>query len=253
MMVSLECDMDRTEVMVNYQQVPRSDLFFKKWPWAVSWYQYEISVLRYGLDPDQVTQVLERRVQYEKQRWDNNVIERRLRPSFRSVITPEIRQNIEAVRQWLSAHQNTVKTVFYPGQIVVFTGDQCTADAATELAKTITHGTILMREANVCRNPGHVYLKNPHDYAYRSYLKAQALTSNAKTALKYWIENMGHTVRPCPSLKNWLNGQHSQWHNADWTWDHYFVDHNDPKLDVWMSMISTGLVRKTMPIVSDAK
>lgn len=256
MLESLECNFEQRKHQVRECQEPRSSLFYKHWQWSVSWYQPEITALRISLDADQVASVLDRRRHWEKVRWDNSISmgERRLRPTLRSAITPEVVQQIETVRQWLVSAGDSVKTVFFTGQITVYANDRTTTDSAQHLAESLTMGPIRVREAVITQSPNTVYLKRPYDYGYRTYFRSQHLDDNTIVNLKKWAKGMGSEVRACPSLRDFLAGRHNRsWYVPSCIWDHYFVDHNDPKLDVWLSMLCPGLVRKTMSIESAAK
>jgi hypothetical protein len=215
----------------------------------VSWFQPEIATLRYSLDADHVTALLERRRHWEKHKLGYSLI-----PTVVAGVTRDMEKKVHDVRQWLANNKHQIKTVFCSDAITVYVNDPAVVNQLVVLGKTVTDDSVYVREVLVTLPPNVVCLKRPYDYSFRSYFKAQHLSDNSIAVLNNWIENMGDGIRACPSLKQYLQGKHRSWWAAkNWTWNHYFVDHNDPKLEVWMSMMCPGIVRKTLSIVSAAK
>lgn len=231
----------------------RSSLYFDQWAFSVAWEQPEIAALRFDLDRDYVEKVLERRQQWENNQWNQIHFPNNANLSYRSKITANVVENVHIVREWLANTTWPLKTVFFHGQIIVYTQCQAAADAVTELALQVTKNTVTVKQAQVTRDPDKVYFKTHSDYSHRTYFRARNLSEKTIAQLNQWTIDMGSAVKVCPSLRNFLlQDQHIRWRST-WTYDHYFVDHNDPKLEVWLAIISPGLVRKTMPIVSIAK
>lgn len=241
---------------VSERKQHRSSLWFNNWQWSVSWYQPEVAVLRDNLSFERVQYLLAQRKHFEKSRWDHNgVMVGAMKPSFRSSITPETEHNVHSVRKWLIDNDNTHKTVFYTGQIVIYANDRAVIDSAVELAKTFVIGTILVQEALVTVPANTKVLITPYDYHYRTYLKSRKLPDNVILSLRELLKGMGEEVKVSPSFQKFLDGSKTRksWKGPNLTWDHYFFDHNDPKLDTWLSMLSPGIIRKTMHIQSPAK
>ena len=218
----------------------------------MSWRQPEIAVLRgTDLNPAKISSVLASRKHWEKARTSTLG---RLRPEFKSRITQEVEEHIEYVRLWLLTNDCPKKIVYSTGQINIYTSDKDTVDQAIEIAKSITLGSIKVKQANVDLPPDTVILKREYGYKFRTYFKSRDLSDNAKATLHAWTTNMGSHVYVCPSMKKFLNGNSTVgWRRPNWTWDHYFVDHNDPRLDFWIAMVCPGIIRKTMAIQSPAK
>ena len=245
-------ELSESDAKIIFTEESRSTLFFDKWRWCVSWRQPEIAVLRgTDLNPAKISSVLASRKHWEKARTSTLG---RLRPEFKSRITQEVEEHIEYVRLWLLTNDCPKKIVYSTGQINIYTSDKDTVDQAIEIAKSITLGSIKVKQANVDLPPDTVILKREYGYKFRTYFKSRDLSDNAKATLHAWTTNMGSHVYVCPSMKKFLNGNSTVgWRRPNWTWDHYFVDHNDPRLDFWIAMVCPGIIRKTMAIQSPAK
>lgn len=256
MLASSQSNTTSNQPKVLESQECRSSLLYGQYEWSVSWFQTEITVLRQSLDADQVAQALGHRKHYEKVRWDNNIslLERRLRPTWKSAITRDVETNIDIVRSWLVNVSSSVKTVFFHDGLVIYTNDRSLIDSAVCMVKAMNLDTdVRVRQALITKLPNVVYLKKPYDYLYRTYFRNGYWNDSTVANIKAWVQGMGQQVRLCPSFDAMLQGRISRWHAANCVWDHYFIDHNDPRLETWLAMISPGCVRKTMSIVSGAK
>mgnify|MGYP003345726527 FL=1 len=128
-------------------------------------------------------------------------------------------------------------------------------NATINVAKQITQGPITVKSAEICLPPDTIVLKRPHDYQYRTWFRSRKFVGNSQQILANWIKTMDEHVHASPSLRRWLSGTATRYsvQSLDWTLDHYFVDHNDAKLEVWLAMVCPGIVRKTQAIQSPAK
>jgi hypothetical protein len=214
----------------------RGSPYYNDWQWAVSWNQPEISVLRGGLDSYQVIKALANR-----RYW-----------ATESVITAAVESKIETVRAWLANNYSNRKLVFSTDQITVYTNDSDAVEQLVELAQSVFSTRINVKQAIIDLPADTVILKKPYDYSYRTYFRSREMSSQAQQTLLNWITSMDKNVYACPSLTRFLHGQSRRW-VRQYTWDHYFVDHNDSKLDVWIAMVCPGIIRKTMAIQSPAK
>ena len=231
----------------------RSSLFYDKWIWSVSWHQPEISTLRNSLDEGTVNYLFDRKRIWEKNHWDL-IGSHALRPTYRSAITQQVQQNVHTVRQWLLEHKDIKKIFPQQGKITVFTNDCTTIDSALAMCQPFVNGRIVIKKAEVDVPAGVQILKKPYDYTHRTYLRSRELNENTRHNLKQWAKGMDKAVKLCPSFRDYLhNKRSSQWHAHDWTFSHYFVDHCDPKLTVWINIVAPGLVRKTVSLQSPAK
>lgn len=254
-MESLECNFREQGVVREITQA-RSTPWFNQYLWSVSWHQPEISALRAGYDPFKIHKVLASRRHWEKSRYDGNgVWARSLKPSFQSRITPVVERHVIVVADFLAKAECEHKIVLNTDTITVYTNSADFVKSTTELAQSLTLGIVTVKTADLCLPPDTIVLKRHYDYQYRTWFRSRELTDHSKQVLKDWISNMGKHVYACPSLRRWLAGKSQRYalQQQDWTLDHYFVDHNDSKLDVWMAMVCPGIVRKTESIQSPAK
>lgn len=243
----------KLEFMVERRTESRSSLFYNEWQWAVNWPQHEISVLRAGLDSYKVVQSLANRRYWEKNRFGQGI--RWDRDNYVSAITAEVEANIETVRAWLEIQTEPYKMVFNSGHITLYTNSEDFLDQAVNIARQVTPYRILVRQAVVDKPANTVVMKKDYGYGYRTYFRSREMSDQTRQTLQDWVNNMGDQVYACPSLQKFLQGNSRYYwvKHHQYTWDHYFIDHNDAKLDVWMSMVCPGIVRKTMPIQVLAK
>lgn len=232
----------------------RGSLYYNDWRWAVSWYQPEISVLRNSLDSYEVMKALANRRYWEQSRrvnWSRSVYPE----AAQSVITADVESKIETVRAWLADNPGERKLVFSSGQITVYTNDSDAVEQLVDLAQSVFSQRIKVKQAVLDQPAGTVILKTPYAYSYRTYFRSREISEQARQTLLDWVVGMDDNVYACPSLLKFLKGYaRLNWRTMrNYTWDHYFIDHNDAKLDVWMAMVCPGIVRKTMPIQSPAK
>lgn len=234
----------------------RSTLFYQQWPWSVSWPQPEITALRDSLDQERVNYLFDRRRSWEKSRWETySGPSHGLRPSYRSVITPEVQHNVHTVRKWLLAHNSVQKTVYYQGYIHLYMADRAVVDSAVNMCQEFVNGPITIKHAVIDVPPNTIVLKKPHAYSLRTFVKSMSLPAAAMVNIGQWAEGMADSVRVSASFAEFLRGHRRTWlaRNATWTFDHYFVDHNDHRLTAWLNMLAPGIVRKTVAIQSPAK
>lgn len=233
----------------------RSVPYYNQWYWSLSWRQPEIAVLRDCLDLDRVNHLFERRRYWEKTRWDQyGAMTSVLRPSYRSAITPEVQHNVHQVREWLVAREGLYKTVFYNGQINIYTNDRELVDQGIALCEPFAYGRIRVKQALITLSSDTVVFKRPYDYTQRTYIKTAKLTTHTIDAIKQWASGMGTLIKFSPSFGEFLMGQRrTSWYDPSWTFDYYFVDHNDSKLTMWLNLLAPGLVRKTVTLQSPTK
>jgi hypothetical protein len=172
-----------------------------------------------------------------------------------SRITPKVEQHIYQVARHLDSVSSPIKTVLGPDFITVYTNDRSTVDSIVKCAQSIILGTVRVKQVELSLPTDTIILKRHYKYQYRTWFRSRKLNDNSKKVLRDWVQNMHEHIKPSPSLYRWLNNNsQATWRaSSDWTWDHFFVDHNDPKLEVWIAMVCPGIVRKTMSIQSPAK
>jgi hypothetical protein len=85
-------------------------------------------------------------------------------------------------------------------------------------------------------------LKNPI-HNFRSYFNTTKLTANEKNILTNFLNNQKEYARISPALTEWCTN------NFYRTQDYFFVDHNEMSWLTMLSLVRSGLIRKTMQII----
>ena len=101
---------------------------------------------------------------------------------------------------------------------------------------------VAFSQAVVDRPRDTIRLKHPK-HQYRSYFRAQKLTSQQKITLQQFLNNQIDHVRSSPALVKWLDCpfNHLQ--------EYFFVDHDSQTWLTMLALVHTGLIRKTMQII----
>ena len=100
------------------------------------------------------------------------------------------------------------------------------------------------RQVHIQGKPNTVRLKHPR-HAWRSYFRQQLITAEQKNNLIKFLTAQPN-VRLSPSMKWFLTSSHQTR-----VFDYFFVDHDDSSLLTMLALIMPGLVRRTLPIVTD--
>jgi len=237
---------DRGEIEEKTQD--RGSLFYNQYQWSVTWHQPEITALRDGFDPARISKIIASRRNWSaaRRRYQNTENE----------IPVSVELAVKDVAQYLSAATAQYKMVLSPSTITLYSNDREFVDAmAAMAAETKTQGRVTVKTASLTNPPDTVVLKTPYDYSYRTWFRGRLITAAQRETLHNWIVSMGPEVYACPSMSRWLRGGRRAWATLrdDYCQRHFFVDHNDAKLDVWMAMVCPGIVRKTQTIQSPAK
>jgi hypothetical protein len=97
-------------------------------------------------------------------------------------------------------------------------------------------------EAVVNRPANTIKLKNLQ-HTQRSYFRVLKLTTQQKNNLKNFFDNQIGHIRPSPALTGWFDGDYHR------TQDYFFVDHSGDSWLVMLSLVHSGLIRKTVDII----
>lgn len=228
---------------------PRGNLYYNNWQWSITWFQQEIDVLRDSLDPKKIHKSIDFRKHWEHKRWQS-VYQGVTGKKFTSKITHQVIDNIETVRHWLETHGKPCKTVYGSGYITVYTNDCELVEQTQQIAKTVCGTFFKLKKATLIYPPGTVVRKNNHPYQWRTYFRNQKISDNARKTLLNWVQNMSTNIHCSPSLMNFLENKKHYYRvqRHYFMENYYFLDHNDEKLTVWISMMCPQIIRKTMPI-----
>ena len=82
------------------------------------------------------------------------------------------------------------------------------------------------------------------DHSMRSYLRSRKLELSTATSVRKWLAAQ-QSIRLSPSLHYWCaNG-------GRWLYTYYFLDHDSASTVDMLQIIAPGIVRCTLPIVTD--
>jgi hypothetical protein len=84
------------------------------------------------------------------------------------------------------------------------------------------------------------------NHRYRSYLRSTKITDTQKNSLVALLTN-ADDLRLSPTLKRWVE------FGAYHSYDYLFIDHNDLSWLTMISLIRSGIIRKTVEIIPDNK
>ena len=201
----------------------------------------EASSLR-NLSHEEIDITIERRREWREialQRWQRgnntvgNILGRR-----RKEITDKTVEDLHALANILLTTASDYKLVVSVNQGHVYTND-LTLINQLDCLDFLEHKSYSWAQINRPKNT--VQLKNPR-HAFRSYFKTAKLTVEQKTHLTGFLLNQP-TVRLSPALDEWIVGPFNR------TQDYFFIDHNEMSWLTMLSLVRSGLIRKTMQII----
>lgn len=226
----------------KFGSVKKDRLFYDRFEYCLGFYLEEASCLRM-LDHAGIDDLIQRRRQWREiaqQRWVNNrqqygiILGRQVRE-----ITDQTVKDLHTVADALLTTRFEFKLVVSVNQAYVYTNDLVLIDqldAIPELLfKTYT-------QAKISRPKNTVQLKKSK-YKFRTYLKSLNLTAVEKDQLETFLINQQQNVRLSPALQNWVDLPFTR------TQDYFFVDHETQHWTTMLSLVRSGIVRKTMHII----
>jgi len=78
----------------------------------------------------------------------------------------------------------------------------------------------------------------------RSYLRGRKLDASTATSVRKWLLAQ-ESVKVSPSLRYWCENK------GTWLYTYYFLDHNSVSTADMLHLIAPGIIRCTLPIVTD--
>jgi hypothetical protein len=188
--------------------------------------------------------IIERRKQWREislQRWTNinhsnkNIVTRRAKE-----ITDENVENLHKLTDVLLRSRVDFKLVTSISSGWIYTNDIKLLNDLRELDFLIEK---TYSEAVINRPKNTIKLKDPQ-HTHRSYLKSIKLTDAEKTQLcNFFINQVGY-IRLSPALEKWIDDKFYR------TQDYFFVDHNDESWLLMLSLITPGMIRKTVKLIT---
>ena len=203
----------------------------------------EVTCLR-ELDHANIDELIQRRKQWQEvaqQRWINGRQNTTILSHRWKEITEKTVTDLHSVADVLLTSAVDFKLVVSVHQGYVYTNDLALLaklDCMPELTcKTRT-------QAQVDRPENTIRLKKSN-YDFRSYFRTLHLSAQEKQQLVNFLTTQQDFVRISPSMNQWTKEPFTRLQ------DYYFVDHASSQWLTLISLVSPGLIRKTMQILAD--
>jgi hypothetical protein len=236
-----------TNSILKFKSVDKDRLFYDRFEYSVSFSLQEISCLRdQDLDPVKIGHMIERRREWRQiaqQRWtslnkkgtNKSILARR---DYKE-ITDSVEQNLYDFADVLRTCAVDFKLVVSANYGWVYTNS---VDLLQQLSELTWLDHKIYTRARVSRPKNTLKLKNSC-YNFRSYFRTTKLTASEKTMLTNFLNNQTGHARISPALTSWCTT------NFNRTQDYFFVDHTDMSWLTMLSLVRSGLIRKTMQII----
>lgn len=245
-MESLECRLLDHSSAIQYRSEDRGRLYYDRYTWSITWQQPEISALRHGLESHSIIQCLANR-----REWRSTYINRKMVSLMD--ITEAMEDDLLILAAQLRQLALPFKMVFCANQLTVYTNHEQLVEQVAKIASEFASGPVRVKQARLTHPEDTLVMKRAHAYQYRTYLRSRPMDTAGRQTLANWIRGMSDDIQASGSLMAFLQGRKTRWYRSDRTWEYHYIDHNDPKLLLWLAMISPDLARKTMTIQSGAK
>jgi len=174
------------------------------------------------------------------QRWQKsnntfgNILTRRTRE-----ITDQTVIDLHEFAQYLLSSSADYKLIVSSNYGHVYTNDRKLIDQLSDLRSLKQK---IYRRAVITRAKDTISLRNPQ-HQFRSYFKSTKITAEQKDHLVAFL-TMQTEIRISPALSGWML---TPFHR---TQDYFFVDHDKMTWLTMLSLVHSGLVRKTMQIIA---
>jgi len=228
---------------LKFKRTVKDRLYYDLYQYSISFHLDEVSCLR-ELNHQHIDLIIERRKQWREislQRWTNinhsnkNIVTRRAKE-----ITDENVENLHKLTDVLLRSRVDFKLVTSISSGWIYTNDIKLLNDLRELDFLIEK---TYSEAVINRPKNTIKLKDPQ-HTHRSYLKSIKLTDAEKTQLcNFFINQVGY-IRLSPALEKWIDDKFYR------TQDYFFVDHNDESWLLMLSLITPGMIRKTVKLIT---
>jgi len=229
-----------------FKLVVKDRLFYSQFEYCIRFHLEEVNCLR-TLDHAQIDRMIERRIAWRRidqtlaHSKSANIVATML--SNRSnKITETTVENLHKLAELLLTTPATFKLVVSSFTGYVYTNDLALIDSVSKLP-----GVLYTEYARaiVGRPKNTIQLQDPK-YQWRSYFKIGKLTTEQKTQLINFLANQPD-VRISPALTKWIDLKFTR------TQDYFFIDYNEPAWLTMLSLVTPGLIRKTLQIIPAAK
>jgi len=231
-----------TKQVQMFKLVVKDRLFYNRHEYCVRFHLDEVNCLR-TLDHAYIDKMIERRIAWRQ--VDQTFAQSKSASlvativSNRSkIITDATVENLHTLAEVLLTTPASFKLVVSAFTGYVYTNDLTLIDCVSKLPGI---ANAEYTRAIVGRPKNTIQLRDPK-YQWRSYFKLSKLTTEQKNHLINFLANQPE-VRISPALAQWINLKYTR------TQDYFFVDYNKTAWLTMLSLVTPGLIRKTLEIV----
>lgn len=225
----------------KYNIVKKDRLYYDQFKYCIGFDLSEASCLRF-LDHAMINDVIQRRKQWreiaQQRRGTSPLNQLNILRGWQA-ITEKTSENLHIVADVLMQTQLKFKLVVGANQCHVYTNDVALIDVLDNL-DCLTYKTYT--QAVIARDKNTIQLRNPK-HQFRSYFRSTRISTQQKDHLVNFFHNQHSQVRISPALTRWFDQP------FDYLQDYFFVDHDSQTWLTMLSLVSPGLIRKTMHII----
>ena len=223
-----------TKTAPTFKTVLKDQLFYGQWKYSFSFYLHEAHCLR-DLNHENIDLKLDWIKEIAQSRATANSFAAAL---SRNRITQPIRQAVHSVAQVLLDTTHAYKLVVSTHTVAVYSDHTELFDQLESLGVGVDPQR---RCAQVDRDKDVILLTNPQ-HTHRSYFRYATVTATEKANLRKFLLNQPD-IRISPGLRTWFDQRYLR------TQDYHFIDHNNTGELLLLSLVRSGLVRKTHTIL----
>ena len=200
--------------------VPRDGLYYGQWSYCITWHFPFAQLLR-SLD----LKIMDRAIAWRNSYYKDKVAQPQRAELYRAV-------------DYLKSRPNPYRKVVSSNTIWFYTN---TPNDFADIDSIKTGQLVSTVVIDVCLPLNTLLRKNP-THKFRTYFQENRLDPTRGENLKKYFITRANTFRLSPSFHKMVYSKHL------WTFNHYFVDHNDPGDALLIKLVCPGIIRKTMLI-----
>ena len=221
-----------------FKPVVKDQLFYGQFEYCIRFHLEEVNCLR-TLDHAQIDRMIERRIAWRSiSQTMHSSTPTTVLSNQSNKITETTVENLHKLADVLLTTPATFKLVVSSFTGYVYTNDLALINTVSKLPGVLyTEYT----RAIVGRPKNTIQLKDPR-HQWRSYFKIGKLTTEQKTQLVNFLASQPD-VRLSPALIQWVPLKFTR------TQDYFFVDYNTVSWLTMLSLVTPGLIRKTLEII----
>jgi hypothetical protein len=226
----------------KYNIVKKDRLYYNQFKYSIGFDLSEASCLRF-LDHGMIDDVIQRRKQWreiaQQRRGSAPLAQLNILKRGWQDITEKTSEDLHTVADVLMQTQLKFKLVVGANQCYVYTNDVALIDILDDL-DFLTYKTYT--QAVIARDKNTIQLRNPK-HQFRSYFRSIRISAQQKDHLVNFFHNQQNQVRISQALTRWFDQP------FEYLQDYFFVDHDSQTWLTMLSLVSPGLIRKTMHII----